>query len=537
MFRSTTPVLLVFFTLVLSACNLPITRRSTPEATVPPESSLYETYPVDPAFTEFYETLGGQEVLGPAISPVLSPAGLRSQYVEAGLMQYDPEAPPSDRHRMAPLGVDLGVAEPPVPDPGDPAVRYLNGHVIYPEFVPFYERLGGAQFVGRPLTEARHNPERGRIEQYFENLGLYRLDQDDPGAVRLMAYGAYSCDQRCRYPAISNSIPGLMPFLPEPFEAKAALLGLEVLGRTLTEPHLAEDGKFEVIFENLVLVIDPPTGPAAKDRYMHRVLLPQVVAQGDTLEQAGMGAQVPALVWLPVVGNGNTIVAEAQAVNLRPIVTMLGIMADPPGPPREGEAPGLMVFVPVEGELGYYVPFNFHDWISRHGGFEFSGAPITHVSAPEAGRFRQCFTNLCLDFEPTAPERRQLGPAPLGAAYAELYYQGADEFRKENLLAGVRLEVWESQPYTTAVQGQEIHVAISQAGVPLSDREPVLTVTLPDNSQEVYRMIPTDEAGQTHLKLAPVAASNGTLIAYEVCLEGIGGGQLCVEDHYLIWED
>jgi hypothetical protein len=531
----TNPWLLTLFALALGACNFPAARNATPEAPILPENSLIQTYPVDPVFSEFYKTLGGEEVLGPAISPALSLDGVHSQYVEAGLMQYQPQAPASDRHRLAPLGIQLGVSEPPVPNPGDPAVRYLNGHVIYPDFVPFYERLGGAQFVGRPLTEARHDPHKGRIEQYFENLGFYRLDQEEAGTVRLMAYGAYTCDQRCRYTATSSSIPGLRPFLPEPFEARAALLGLEVLGRTLTEPHLAEDGRVEVIFENLVLALEPLKAPAAEIQAPFRVLLPQVASR-EEIEPVGRGAQVAVLVWLPVVGNGEPVEASTQVVNLRPIVELLGIDGDPPGLPQANEASGLMVFVPVRGELGYYVPRFFYDWIMRHGGFDLSGAPVGAVSAPEAGRFRQCFANLCLDFEPAAPPRQQLRPAPLGVMYAERFYQGADEFRKENLLEGVRLEVWESQPYTSAGQAQEIHVAASEAGVALPNREPVLTLTMPDNSRQVYRMSPTDDAGQTHLRLAPVDAASGTLIPYEVCLTGIGDQQLCVQDHYLIWE-
>jgi hypothetical protein len=44
--------------------------------------------------------------------------------------------------------------------------------------------------------------------------------------------------------------------LPAAFELAVRKIGLEVTGRAIAGPSLAEDGKQEVILENLVLVLD-----------------------------------------------------------------------------------------------------------------------------------------------------------------------------------------------------------------------------------------------------------------------------------------
>jgi hypothetical protein len=533
--------LLFIASILLSACDYPGERTTPAEISPPSEKNTFETYPVDPVFTEFYDYLGGESVLGQALTPLILSESKKSQYVEAGLMVYDPLATESERHQLAPLGNDFGFLEPPVEDPGDPGLRYIDGHIVYPEFVPFYDRLGGAQFVGRPLTEARHNPEKNRIEQYFENLGFYRLDWDEPGKVRLIAYGAYACDERCRYQVPSASIPARRGFLPEPFASSASKLGLNLLGRTLSEPHLAADGHLEVIFENVVLVM----GPQAEEEAVpdEPTLIPRVWLPLTMMDQAEVIPldllRIPEYYWLPVISNQlpspeGEIVRLVRDVFLRPIVAMLGIPSSPPVKQIPGS---LMAFFPVEGDLGFHIPLYFMDWLEENGGIEISGPPSGEAFPVNGGVFRQCFTNLCLDFDPQAPEGQQLHPAPLGVTYKEKFFQLASGFQTEQSLEGVSLQAWEEKPYILPREMQEIHILIEEAGVPLANREPVLTLTLADNSQQAYPMKPTDEHGQTSVQVGPIQAPNGTLIAYEACLSRIDGQKLCVQDHFLVWED
>jgi hypothetical protein len=209
--------LLILLFIAAGACNYPQIQTGKTTETSQQSGSLEKTYPVSPVFKEFYNSLGGEKLLGPAISPLIESGRIQSQFVEAALMTYDPFGKEGGEFRFAPLGVMLGISEPPIENQDTTDSVYINGHVVFPEFLQFFQQLGGEGVVGRPLTEAHHNPEKNRIEQYFENLGFYRFTFDPPGTVRLLAYGAYVCDFACKYSPSSASIPSIQSFLPQPF--------------------------------------------------------------------------------------------------------------------------------------------------------------------------------------------------------------------------------------------------------------------------------------------------------------------------------
>ena len=124
-------------------------------------------------------------------------------------MVNDPGAPPSLRVRLFPVGLERGVKEPNVDEPTEPDKLYIDGHIIHDEFVEMYNALGSTHIVGRPLTEVRFNLEAGRMEQYFENLGFYRLEADPNNADRLLSYGAFMCDRRCHYTPNEVALPAI----------------------------------------------------------------------------------------------------------------------------------------------------------------------------------------------------------------------------------------------------------------------------------------------------------------------------------------
>ena len=465
---------------LLASCNLP-SDRAAQGGSSSPSNTPPGAYPVDPIFEEFYTYLGGFETLGPAISPLQHSAGQIQQYVQSGLMVYDPQATPSERYRLAPLASGFEVSEPPLPEPRDPGQRIVSGHTIYPDFLPLYEALGGARYVGRPLTEARHNPEKRRIEQYFENLGFYLLDDDLNGKAHLLAYGVLACDYDCRYRPRLEAIPENAPPLPEPFASKVSMLGLPFVGLTLSEPYKAPDGKLEVIFENVVLAAD---------------------------------------------------YEGASHAFARPIVEMVGIPAQPMG---ECHAGGLMVCFPADGKQGHPVPVYFRDYILQHGGWDLFGMPATEVFPAEDNVFRQCFTNLCLDFDLSGSDQDKLRPVALGKLYKEQVYESfrRDEF--EESYKDLRIHITEKQAMVASGQPQEIDVLVTEQDVPLANREPLLTLTLPDGNTENFHFPPSDSRGMTSLTLPPIEAPNGTLIPYEVCLTGVYGKTFCIGEHYLIW--
>ena len=548
--KSSPVVVVVLLAILSSACNLPAGRKTTPQSPTQPDTSLVDGYPIDPIFQGLYDFLGGEALAGPVIAPLVESGDLKTQYIQAGQLVYDPQAPESDRFQLESLGRMFGIAEPAVPDPGIQGMRYLNGHIILSEFVPMYEKLGGARFVGRPLTEGRHNPERQRIEQYFENLGFYRLENEQPGTVHLMAYGAMACLQDCRVQPPMASIPSQKAYLPPPFAKVASRLGLDFTGLTLSSPQLNEIGEMEVIFENLVLVMDMEGDlQETSDILLFHFWLPKILAN----VQDGKKSEISLRLWLPVtvkITAGDHLMAEIELLNplwlpmvwrgkeeglgelhLKPIVQMLGY--EPQPPVLRNDNP-LMVFYKTDGELGHHVPLLFDEYLKRFGGIPVVGNPITEVFHLDDDVYRQCFTNLCLDFEPSGD--RQLRPAPLGLEYHQQYYSEPGPGPKWEEQGNLRLTVEEEKTFVAQDETQEIQVLVTENDVPLANREPVLTITLPDGTQQMFRMKPTDELGMSKYRLPPIQAKNATLIPYKVCLTILQGEQLCVEDNYPVWD-
>jgi hypothetical protein len=191
--------------------------------------------------------------------------------------------------------------------------------------------------------------------------------------------------------------------------------------------------------------------------------------------------------------------------------------------------------LPNEGGQGHIVPLYFEEYISRHGGLDLFGYPITEVFLVENGLYRQCFTNVCIDFHVNAPEAERLKPAPLGKIYQERYSKFWEQQFEDNI-DGVQIKVWEKEAMVASGQPQEIHVKILEDETPLINREPVLRVTLPDGKERVFHFPPTDENGESFFSLPAIDGPNGTLIPYDVCLTGISRRTLCVGDNFLIWE-
>ena len=80
-------------------------------------------------------------------------------------------------------------------------------------------KLGGEPTTGTLLTPVRYNLQEKRIEQYFENIGFYRQVNDPDDKVQLLAYGAYTCEEKCKFTARQgasvnvNANTVTMPFL------------------------------------------------------------------------------------------------------------------------------------------------------------------------------------------------------------------------------------------------------------------------------------------------------------------------------------
>jgi hypothetical protein len=216
----------------------------------------------------------------------------------------------------------------------------------------------------------------------------------------------------------------------------------------------------------------------------------------------------------------------------RPIARLVGMETMPPGPKRDDP---LTEFVPVRGELGYQVPMLLLDYLASFGGIEFSGLPISDTISIGEGIFRQCFENLCLDLNTQIEGQSGLSLAPLGEMYKEMYYPDPVGGQISETGGLIELTITEFTQSVPSDESFEIRVTVTEAGIPLTNREPYITVTSPDGKQRRFQMEPSDARGETQISLPPVGAPNVSLIPYKVCLDLTNTDPVCVEDHYLIW--
>ncbi len=206
----------------------------------------FDYYEMDSLFNGRYLALGGEEVLGPAISPKFNLQGLDYQYTASALFVYNPTLPLGQQIKLAPIGSEMGITEYTLP-----VENPAKGIEIYPGFLEFYQSLGGGGIVGSPITKVQYNSERGRLEQHFENLGFYQLDSNPE--IRLLHYGAWMCANLCDFSTPINSEVVLFRTAVQPFVDQINTLDPEFIGRPLANPHIASDGKIEQIFQNVVL--------------------------------------------------------------------------------------------------------------------------------------------------------------------------------------------------------------------------------------------------------------------------------------------
>jgi len=443
-------------------------------------------HPIVPLFREVYGYLGGADGMGCGVSDLIIDGALQMQYTQAGLMVYDPNAPEGLRFSLAPLGKDLGVNEPPVSEPADPKLRYVGGHIIHPEFVAKYDEMGNGRFPGQPLTEIRFNPEKKRYEQFFENLGFYRLEGEPVGNVHLLAYGAWKCNRHCRDRRAENDlVQQIIPVDPR-FVAWTQAQGRFFTGFALTQAYTTPDGMIEQVFENVVLGFDPVN---------NRVFLP-------------------------------------------PLAQRLGILPDSARRPSGDET---MFFYALQDGWGLEVPQILKDYIELRGGWELSGPPLTAYTPSRGSGWRQCFTNFCLIYDAKAVESVQIRLEPLGYSYRSMFSPKQGSLVQPSVIRQLSIQVWEQSETVAEDREQAFWVGIFEGETPVANAQPVLTIAFPDGSQQAYPLPPTGEDGQTRLVLPPLKSShgvyNGAIIPYQVCVGSGGGGSICAQNQFTVWKE
>jgi hypothetical protein len=265
---------------------------------------------IAPELESFYKYMDGEQFLGIAISKPFTQDGLLYQYTVAGLLIYNPQT--GDAF-LAPLALEWGISDPDETPPTDPSTPYVNGHRIWEEVLPYYEKYG-TKTLGLPLTAVQFNEDKQRYEQYFERVGFYRNGSDAVGQVHLMPYGDWMCGGYCfyeAYDAIPTAAPSseVLQVVDQAFLEAAERWGYELTGRPLSTAYQTPDGLYEKVFENVVLYLDP----------------------------------------------------QSSRVGLAPLAQRVNIVPDPPVP--HSDVPGMNFYV-IQGEVGYNIPQHFPDYIT-----------------------------------------------------------------------------------------------------------------------------------------------------------------------------
>lgn len=420
--------------------------------------------------------------LGKVINAPVERGGVIMQCTEKLMFVYDQNQDLSHANRPAPLGVDMGISEPPVLKPADPTLLYIDGHVVDPVFRRLYDSLG-EWFVGPPLTEKHYDQDRKRYYQYFANLGFYHYENSSEAF--LMDYGLWACNMpggmMFGLSPTLGSDTALRPVeLDKTFEAAVNWLGADFTGLSITPGCWNADGKWEVVLQNMIMVSNQP--------------------------------------------------GDMNSVQIAPLTEAINTPIEPPRP-FSGDIKNY--FVPVSGGLGYEIPFYFWEYLQPRGGLAISGQPITHASVLNNRMVHMCFTNLCLTFDPHGSPTAPIRPEMLGPTYLTMNPNHCvSDNRPEPV---VDIETWHRLANISPEESQAIGCLIHMNGEPAEGLLPQLFLDMPDGSVQQIDFPPTDVNGLALVQLAPIPAPPGTMIIHSICVRPPNASTSCVKDSYIIW--
>ena len=418
---------------------------------------------IAPEFAEWLEARGLASDFGDSLVAARMVGGfLRQTFVSAELIYSRGEASVS----LAPLGLSLGLAEPPAAPPADPAARYFpqTGHSIYTGFLEAYGRLGGEAVVGAPISEARF--EEGLIYQYFENLGFYREEAAPPSEVHLLALGLASLGEDApRVEERSLLPPGLRE---RPFASFLDLYGGEAFfGRAASNPYTTADGSLEQVFERAVL-------------------------------------------WAPP--------GEPQLVRLRP----LGLALGPAEPPVEPSPDPDAEYVST---TGHNVHPAFTSLYQALRGGEILGLPLGEAYS-EGEMLTQRFENGILEVHNDLPDQLAIQLAPLGLSYSPPVPPESGEASPAappTVLpqsGGPVAHTWVEYPILEPESEQRIYIEVLRPdGSPWSGIVPLVRVAAPQGAQ-YPTVAATGSDGRCSFSLQLRGLRPGEIITYEVVVSG-----------------
>jgi hypothetical protein len=127
-------------------------------------------------FLDYFNAHGGLRVFGFPITEEFTLNSRTVQYFQRVRLELWPDKPAEQRIQLGALGEDLGKSTPAQPSPGGNTYfrRYYSetGHSIIWAFLSFFDKYGGAEVFGYPISDYGPESGQGRIGQYFQRAKL-----------------------------------------------------------------------------------------------------------------------------------------------------------------------------------------------------------------------------------------------------------------------------------------------------------------------------------------------------------------------------
>jgi len=469
--------------MVLTACSNSIDSIHA----APSPTSRGGQYLVEIHLRNLYQDLGGAAELGLAISqPRNFAGGAVCQYTTNVMLCYNGGShSETERVYLAPLAKEFNLQSTPAANGLPPA--------IYEGFAEVYARkFFGERYVGAPLTSAQYNPEKRRLEQYFERMGFYTLIDDPQKKVHLLAYGSYACREDC-VPNLPNdsmigwnkSIPLLLPKVID------RVGGYSLFGDPISIPYLDK-----------------------KDRTLQ--ILDKIVVY--------------------------TTADNPQVLQMLPLAVELNMPLSAPGPQGFGSKNN-MVFYVIHDNVGYHVPIMFDQFIAKHGGTEISGQPLSdpyELNINNQRVARQCFKNLCLDYALNGNEEQHVSLVSLGQMFLETQKLSNPLEPFEFNRATVALNISVKKAQLTNQESQIIQIALltRKSRLPIANVYAFVMIELPNGKKISYNLPLTNKDGLTQVILQPLSdVVNGMIIPYVVCLNVPAEEVICANESFLVWNN
>lgn len=174
-----------------------------------PEPQIEQNQEVPGLIWRYWRMHGGMEQFGPPLGPATSDGALTRQVFERVALEIHPDQADTPYLVQAmPLGRRTAGWIEPVPERADVRFFPQTGHTLYGAFEVFWERQGGLNLFGYPISEEYEGiaaDGQRRALQYFERAKFAYYPED--GSVRLEPLGwSALIRERISAPTISHQI-------------------------------------------------------------------------------------------------------------------------------------------------------------------------------------------------------------------------------------------------------------------------------------------------------------------------------------------